>query len=189
MGYIDLNNHTGQWNFGVYAKATDFRLLDGGYLHPIVEIRNKRPCVFIRQANFRPDRTFTIDIPEGKNSLCIVACPEIAAACKVFGLLLDLRSPTTLTIDAEAEAVSFLTFPEAGLQVPQLKCDKLCNNLTVSLFDSTTTQSESADVLCFTDNGFLAQGQGVEEFLIFRDGKTVSVTVDFTDTPQKEADL
>ena len=50
-------------------------------------------------------------------------------------------------------------------------------------------QSESADVLRFTESGFVAQGEGVEEFLIFRDGQTSSVTVDFTDVPQKEVTL
>jgi hypothetical protein len=50
-------------------------------------------------------------------------------------------------------------------------------------------QSESADVLRFTESGFVAQGEGVEEFLIFRDGQTSSVTVDFTDAPQKEVAL
>ena len=34
-----------------------------------------------------------------------------------------------------------------------------------------------------------AQGEGVEEFLIFRDGQTPSVTVDFTGVPQKEVNL
>jgi len=47
-------------------------------------------------------------------------------------------------------------------------------------------QSESADILRFTDNGFVAQGEGTEEFLIFRNGSTESVTVDFSDHPQKK---
>ena len=285
LGYLGLKNHTDQWRCGVSAKATNFRLLEGGYLHLILEVRNKRPNVYIKQSNFVPDRLFTIDIPEGtydltdftetlqlrdeevanihyylegekfegevifedphlissngynvmphfgrdtaqygslfnwygvnlsktewpamritlndqvvfddefferchrysekeitlpenalvsgtnhveftltsdwfgaipyrlhevgivsedKNSFDLVACPEIVTAGKVFGLLLDLRSPTTLTVDTEAEVVSSPTFPEAGLQVLQLKCDKLCNGLTITLSDGTTTQS------------------------------------------------
>ena len=79
-------------------------------------------------------------VSEDKNSFDIVACPEIVAAGKVFGLLLDLRNPATLTVDTEAEVVSSPVFPEAGLQVLQLKCDKLCNDLTVTLSDGITTQ-------------------------------------------------
>ena len=62
LGYLTLKNHTEQWNCGVSAKATNFRLLEGGYLHLIVEVRNKRPGVYIKQSNFRPDRTFTIEV-------------------------------------------------------------------------------------------------------------------------------
>ena len=80
-------------------------------------------------------------VSEDHNSFDIVACPEIVAAGKVFGLLLDLRSPTTLTIDTEAEVVSSLTFPESGLQVLQLKCDELRNDLTITLSDGNTTQT------------------------------------------------
>ena len=47
-------------------------------------------------------------------------------------------------------------------------------------------QSESADVLRFTDTGAVVQGEGVEEFLIFQNGKTTCVSVDFADIPQKE---
>ena len=50
-------------------------------------------------------------------------------------------------------------------------------------------QSEQADVLRFTDAGAVVQGQGVQEFLIFKDHKTISVSVDFTDYPQKEIPL
>jgi len=284
LGYLSLKNHTSLWNCGISAKAVNFRLLEGGYLHLCVEIHNKRPGVYVKQANYLPDRVFTIDIPEGtydltdftkilelpdaevanihyylegekfegevifedphlissngynvmppfgrdsaqyaslfnwygvnlsktewpsmritlndqvvfddefferchrysekeitlprdvlangrnhveftltsnwlgaipyrlhevgivsedKNSFDLVSCPEIVTAGKVFGLLLDLQSPTTLTINTEAEVVSSLTFPEGGLQVLQLKCNKLCNNLTVTLSDGITTQ-------------------------------------------------
>jgi hypothetical protein len=50
-------------------------------------------------------------------------------------------------------------------------------------------QSESADVLRFTPTGAVVQGQGTEEFLLFRDGKITPLTVDFADTPQKEIDF
>ena len=80
-------------------------------------------------------------VSEDHHSFDIVACPEIVTAGKVFGLLLDLRSPTTLTIDTEAEVVSSLHFPEAGLQVLQLKCDTLRHDLTVTLSDGITTQT------------------------------------------------
>lgn len=50
-------------------------------------------------------------------------------------------------------------------------------------------QSESADVLRFTDGGFIAQGEGLEEFLILRNGNTKSVIVNFSDIPQKEINL
>lgn len=50
-------------------------------------------------------------------------------------------------------------------------------------------QSESADVLRFTDGGFIAQGEGPEEFLILRNGNTKSVIVNFSDIPQKEIKL
>lgn len=80
-------------------------------------------------------------VSEDKHSFDIVACPEIVTAGKIFGLLLDLRNPTTLTIDTEAEVVSSLHFPEAGLQVLQLKCDTLRHDLTVTLSDGITTQT------------------------------------------------
>ena len=304
LGYLGLKNHTDQWNCGVSAKAANFRLLDGGYLHLTVEIHNKRPGVFIKQANFRPDRTFTIDIPEGtydltdfsatlelpdsevanihyylegekfegevifedphlissngynvmphfgrdtaqyaslfnwygvnlsktewpamrinlngqvvfddefferchrysekeitlpenalvdgtnhveftltsdwfgaipyrlhevgivsedKNSFDLVACPEIVTAGKVFGLLLDLRNPTTLTIDTEAEVISSLTFPEAGLQVLQLKCDKLCNDLSITLSDGITTQSATVRRVIEREEDNIVTGTG-----------------------------
>jgi type II secretory pathway component PulC len=48
-------------------------------------------------------------VSEDKHSFDLVACPEIVTAGKVFGLLLDLRQPTTLSIDAEAEVVGMTT--------------------------------------------------------------------------------
>jgi len=50
-------------------------------------------------------------------------------------------------------------------------------------------QSEQCDILRFTDTGALVQGDGVQEFLVFRDHKSVCVSVDFTDHPQKEISL
>ena len=47
-------------------------------------------------------------------------------------------------------------------------------------------QSEQADVLRFTDAGVIVQGQGIQEFLIFKDHTTVCVSADFTNHPQKE---
>jgi len=284
LGYLPLKNHTDQWSFGIYAKADNFRLLEGGYLRLRIEIRNKRPNVFVKHTKHPPDRIITMDIPEGtyeltefsatlslldqetanlmfilegekfegtvifeapfltssngynimppfgpdaaqyahlfnwfgvnlsktewpamrislnghtvhddafferchrysekeislpKNTLktgtnhCvftltsnhrnalpyrlheagivsedshsfdIVSCPETVAVGKPFGLLLDLKTPTVLSVQTEAVVLSPLHFPEPGLQVLQLKYDNLCTNLSIQLSDSTTTQ-------------------------------------------------
>jgi hypothetical protein len=50
-------------------------------------------------------------------------------------------------------------------------------------------QSETADVLRLTDTGFVAQGEGTEEFLIFRNGNTTAVAVSFDNEVQKEIKL
>ena len=285
LGYLGLPAHSGQWTYGISAKATGFRLLEGGYLRLRIEIRNKRENVLKKHTKFPPDRIETIDIPEGtydltefsaslslvdketanlifivegekfegevifeapylrssngyniippfghdaaqydhlynwfgvnlskaewpamrivlnghtvfddefferchrysekeitlpektlvsgKNhieftltndwhnavpyrlhevgivsedchSFDIVACHEIVTAGKTFGLLLDLKAPCTLTARTDAQIVSALDFPEAGLQVLQLKCNALCNDLTIQLSDGSTTQT------------------------------------------------
>ena len=80
-------------------------------------------------------------VSEDQHTFDIVACPEIAAAGKPFGLLLDLQKPCCLTAQTNAQILSSLEFPEAGLQVLQLQCDTLCNSLTITLSDGTTTQT------------------------------------------------
>lgn len=285
LGYLGLKGHTDLWTYGISAKATNFRLLDGGFLRLRIEIRNKREGMFGKHTKYPPDRIITLDIPEGsydltqfsgslslpdsetanlmyivegekfegevifeapfltssngynvmppfstdsaqypqlfnwfgvnlsktewpamrialngsvvfdgefferchrysekeitlpenvlvpgpnrieftltsdwhgaipyrlhevgivsedRHSFDIVSCPEIVAAGKVFGLLLDLQSPATLTAVTDAQVVSSLDFPEAGLQVLQLRCDRLCNNLTITLSDGRITHT------------------------------------------------
>ena len=50
-------------------------------------------------------------------------------------------------------------------------------------------QSETADILRFTENGFVVQGVGKEEFLLLKDGNITSLTADFTEKPQIELEL
>lgn len=79
-------------------------------------------------------------VSEDRNTFDIVACPEIVTVGKAFGLLLDLKAPAELTAKTDAKILSPLVFPEAGLQVLQLECDKLRNDLSIELSDGTTTQ-------------------------------------------------
>ena len=99
-------------------------------------------------------------VSEDRHSFDIVACPEIVTAGIPFGLLLDLRTPATLTIDTEAEVVSSLTFPEAGLQVLQLKCDTLRHDLTVTLSDGITTQTASVRRVIERQEDHIVTGTG-----------------------------
>ncbi len=50
-------------------------------------------------------------------------------------------------------------------------------------------QRESADVLRFTGDGFVAQGLGHEEFLILKEGRIASVTANFDKRPQCEVHI
>ena len=69
LGYLPLKGHTPNWSFGISAKATNFRLLEGGYLRLRIEIRNKRENILRKHTKFPPDRILTIDIPEGSYDL------------------------------------------------------------------------------------------------------------------------
>ena len=44
-------------------------------------------------------------------------------------------------------------------------------------------------MLRFTDTGFIAQGENEEVFLILHNGTTNTITVNFSDMPQKEINL
>lgn len=93
-------------------------------------------------------------VSEDKHSFDIVSCPEIVTVGEDFGLLLQLQSPTTLRIDTEAEVVSSLTFPEAGLQVLRLRCHRIQNGLTVTLTDGITVQTaEISRVIAREEDG------------------------------------
>ena len=50
-------------------------------------------------------------------------------------------------------------------------------------------QQETADVLRFTQDGFVAQGVGVEEFLVLEKGSVRSVYADFSSCPQRKVRL
>lgn len=50
-------------------------------------------------------------------------------------------------------------------------------------------QSESADVLRFTEKGFVAQGEGEEELWLFAEGKTSCLKLNFSEKPQLEVSL
>lgn len=50
-------------------------------------------------------------------------------------------------------------------------------------------QSETADILRFSEKGFVAQGVGKEEFLLLKNGNITLLTADFTDMAQIETAL
>ena len=84
-------------------------------------------------------------VSEDCHSFDIVSCPQIVTAGKKFSLLLDLRKPATLTAETNAQVLSSLDFPETGLQVLTLRCDTLCNNLTITLSDGKTTHTATVE--------------------------------------------
>lgn len=80
-------------------------------------------------------------VSEDCHSFEIVSYPEVVAAGNTFGLLLDLKKPLTLSVQTTAKILSPLHFSQAGLQVLQLQCNSLCNNLAIILSDGITTHT------------------------------------------------
>ena len=285
LGPVGMFPHTDVWTYGISARASGVRILEGGYLRIRIEIRNKREGVLVKQTKFPPDRIITLDIPEGTydltefsenivlpdkeianllfyvegdhfegeiifekpfltdsggynimppfrpdtaqytshynwfgvnlskkewpamrislndqvvfdgefferchrysekefdlpegalqsgtnrleftltsnwnnaapyrlhevgivsddhHSFDVVFCPEVVTAGKEFALLLELNHPASLFVETEAELVSSPVFKEAGLQVLRLRCDKLRNELPITLSDGVTTHT------------------------------------------------
>lgn len=99
-------------------------------------------------------------VSQDRNSFDIVSCPQIVTAGKPFGLLLDLQKPCTLTVQTDAQVLSPVEFREAGLQVLQLRCDKLCNGLTVTLSDGITTQTATVKRVIQREDDHIVTGTG-----------------------------
>ena len=57
--------YSDSWTFGVYAKAKDLKIEDGGYLHVRLDKWLLRDGVNPRDTIAPPDETIIIDIPEG----------------------------------------------------------------------------------------------------------------------------
>ena len=64
-GIYELNGHTQQWRFGVYARADDLRVEEGGYLRLRLERWERRPGVSSHETGAPPDEVQTVEIPAG----------------------------------------------------------------------------------------------------------------------------
>jgi len=69
LGSVGMPPHTEVWSYGVFARASNVRILEDGYLRIRIEVRNKREGVLVKQTKFPPDRVITLDIPEGTYDL------------------------------------------------------------------------------------------------------------------------
>ncbi len=75
------------WSFGISVQAEDLKLLDGGYLHFLIEIRYKKADVAKNIVYTKPDVVACIDIPEGSypykrlSGSIELNSPDIASIC------------------------------------------------------------------------------------------------------------
>ena len=126
MPNIDSIVHgaTDEWTFGIYAKAEDLRVVEGGFLRIRLERWDKKPGVPPVLTKYAPDETVTIDLPEGSYDYTAlmkqVTIPR-STACVLFiveGLLYEgnlyLEEPTL------SSAAGKNACPDFDLAVPTL---------------------------------------------------------------------
>lgn len=83
-----MYNVTEEWTFGIYAKANQLKISEGGFLHIQMERWETKPGIPAGLTREEPDEIITIDIPEGTYDYTaltkMVTIPKSTACLVIF---------------------------------------------------------------------------------------------------------
>jgi hypothetical protein len=87
LSYLPLYGYSDQWTGGLFVKANQLTIYEGGYLRMLFELRYKKPGVSRHSVIELPDAVFTLNLPQGTFDWTEVKIPlsipveETASVC------------------------------------------------------------------------------------------------------------